>query len=124
TDCTMPPSGDGTSIVALSDSSAINGSSAFTVSPGLTKTSMIGTSLKSPMSGTRTSATPSGALVGDGGADTAAFGAVAAVAGVPVHTVQGSLRSVPSPYFLIAWSTISGLISPSSANALSAATTT
>ena len=36
-------------------------------------TSMIGTSLKSPMSGTRTSAIPAGALVGDGGATTAGF---------------------------------------------------
>ena len=36
-------------------------------------TSMIGTSLKSPMSGTRTSATPAGALVGAGGAVTAGF---------------------------------------------------
>src|SRR4051812_8769502 len=51
----VPPTGEGTSIVALSDSSEISGSSAFTVSPVLTNTSMIGMSLKSPMSGTRTS---------------------------------------------------------------------
>ena len=57
---TTPPSGAGTSIVALSDSSETSGSSAFTVSPALTKISMTGTSLKSPMSGTRTSATPAG----------------------------------------------------------------
>src|SRR5207248_8198287 len=50
-----PPMGDGTSIVALSDSSVINGSSGFTVSPLFTCTSITGTSLKSPMSGTRTS---------------------------------------------------------------------
>ncbi len=49
---TVPAAGEGTSIVALSDSSEISGSSAFTASPGLTKTWMIGTSLKSPMSGT------------------------------------------------------------------------
>src|SRR5437868_5489205 len=49
-----PPTGDGTSIVALSDSSEISGSSDFTVSPGFTNTSMIGMSLKSPMSGTLT----------------------------------------------------------------------
>ena len=52
---TTPATGDGTSIVALSDSSVISGSSSATVSPGETMTSMIGTSAKSPMSGTRTS---------------------------------------------------------------------
>ena len=51
----MPAAGDGTSIVALSDSSEMSGSSAFTVSPAFTNTSMIGMSLKSPMSGTWTS---------------------------------------------------------------------
>ena len=51
-----PAAGDGTSIVALSDSSVISGSSAATPRrPGETSTSMIGTSEKSPMSGTRTS---------------------------------------------------------------------
>ena len=38
-------------------------------------TSITGTSLKSPMSGTRTSAMPAGALVGAGGGDTVVFGA-------------------------------------------------
>src|SRR5262245_4924407 len=52
---TVPAAGDGMSIVALSDSSVTSGSSGLTLSPGLTSTSMIGTSLKSPMSGTRTS---------------------------------------------------------------------
>src|SRR5258708_170087 len=52
---TTPSTGDGTSIVALSDSSEMSGSSAFTVSPAFTNTSMIGMSLKSPMSGTLTS---------------------------------------------------------------------
>ena len=52
---TVPPPGAGTSIVALSDSSVINGSSALTASPSFTWISMIGTSLKSPMSGTLTS---------------------------------------------------------------------
>src|SRR4051812_38524300 len=52
---TVPAAGDGTSIVALSDSSVMSGSSSATVSPGDTMTSMIGTSAKSPMSGTRTS---------------------------------------------------------------------
>src|SRR5208282_1158755 len=52
---TTPAAGAGTSMVALSDSSVTSESSAFTVSPGLTKTSMTGTSLKSPISGTLTS---------------------------------------------------------------------
>ena len=46
-----PVRGDGTSIVALSDSSTINGSSSFIESPGFTSTSITGTSLKSPISG-------------------------------------------------------------------------
>src|SRR6267143_1199198 len=52
---TTPPAGDGTSIVALSDSSVRSGVSGATSSPGWTRISMTGTSLKSPMSGTRTS---------------------------------------------------------------------
>src|SRR5215468_12370505 len=55
---TIPAEGAGTSIVALSDSSVMSGSSAFTESPSLTKTSMIGTSLKSPISGTLTTVVP------------------------------------------------------------------
>ena len=54
---TVPASGEGTSMLALSDSSTINGSSAATVSPGETSTSITGTSVKSPMSGTLTSLT-------------------------------------------------------------------
>ncbi len=42
---TMPLLGDGTSMVALSDSSVTSESSALTVSPALTCTSMTGTSL-------------------------------------------------------------------------------
>src|SRR5207248_72128 len=52
---TTPADGDCTSIVALSDSSVISESSGFTASPGFTNTSITGTSLKSPMSGTFTS---------------------------------------------------------------------
>jgi hypothetical protein len=52
---TTPAAGEGTSIVALSDSSVISGSSGCTWSPGEARTSMTGTSEKSPMSGTRTS---------------------------------------------------------------------
>ena len=47
--------GAGTSMVALSDSRVISGSSTLTLAPGATCTSMIGMSLKSPMSGTRIS---------------------------------------------------------------------
>ena len=52
---TVPDAGAGTSRVALSDSNVSSGSSALTLSPVDTWTSMIGTALKSPMSGTRTS---------------------------------------------------------------------
>src|SRR5438105_1320846 len=62
---TVPADGAGTSIVALSDSSVTNGSSGFTASPGLTKTSMTGTSLKSPMSGTLTAIIPIGTPAAD-----------------------------------------------------------
>src|SRR5438105_2498087 len=55
TSLTIPADGEGTSIVALSDSSVTSESSALTVSPALTSTSMTGTSVKSPMSGTLTS---------------------------------------------------------------------
>src|SRR6266576_648355 len=93
--CTLPESGAGTSIVALSDSRVIRVSSALTVSSGFTCTSITGTSLKSPMSGTRTSAMPAGALVGAGGAATDVFGA-AAVAVAPVPVVSRSMMSAPS----------------------------
>ena len=55
---TVPPAGAGTSMVALSDSSVSSGSSALIASPSLTRISMIGTSLKSPMSGTVTCVVP------------------------------------------------------------------
>src|SRR5258708_3617977 len=52
TSFTMPACVEGTSIVALSLSSVTSASSLPMVSPGLTSSSMTGTSLKSPMSGT------------------------------------------------------------------------
>ena len=52
--------GTGTSIVALSDSRTTSGSSSATSSPAATSTSMMGTSVKSPMSGTLTSALTAG----------------------------------------------------------------
>ena len=63
TSAIAPAIGDGTSIVALSDSSVTSGCSAFTTSPGFTRISMIGTSLKSPISGTFTSIFATGALL-------------------------------------------------------------
>src|SRR5712671_295918 len=63
---TVPAAGEGTSIVALSDSSAMSGSSGFTASPGLTKTWITGTSLKSPMSGTLISSVLIGSPDSDG----------------------------------------------------------
>src|SRR3954462_1993948 len=53
----VPAPGDGISIEALSLSTEIRLCSGFTTSPGLTRISMTPTSLKSPMSGTRTSFT-------------------------------------------------------------------
>ena len=63
-------------------------------------TSMIGTSLKSPMSGTRTSATPAGALVGAGGALTAGFAASAAASAPSSSSVRiGAPWLTRSPSF-------------------------
>ena len=70
---TIPSDGDGTSVVALSDSMVMSDCSARTSSPGLTIISMTSTSLKSPMSGSLTSTrvpmicvTPSPDLVSPG----------------------------------------------------------
>ena len=52
---TIPPNGEGTSIDALSLSIVSRGSSADTVSPDLTKTSITSTSSNSPISGIKTS---------------------------------------------------------------------
>src|SRR5258705_65547 len=93
---TVPPRGAGTSIVALSDSSVTSASSGLTVSPGLTRISITGTSLKSPMSGTRTSATPAGALAGAGGDDTAVFGGAAGAAFCSVAPDSSTRIGLPS----------------------------
>jgi hypothetical protein len=52
---TIPAPGDGISMVALSDSRVTSDCSFEIASPGLTRTSMTSTFLKSPMSGTFTS---------------------------------------------------------------------
>src|SRR5580658_1307780 len=54
---TTPAAVEGTSMVALSDSSVRSGVSSSTLSPGFTSTSMTATSLKLPISGTCTSVT-------------------------------------------------------------------
>src|SRR5262249_38460484 len=58
-----PPTVDGTSIVAFSVSSVTSGASGSIFSPGLTSTSMMATSLKLPISGTRTSTRPAAAFM-------------------------------------------------------------
>src|SRR5512135_2989791 len=55
TSFTVPATGAGTSMVALSDSRVRMESSAFTLSPGFTITSITGTSWKPPISGILTS---------------------------------------------------------------------
>src|SRR5688500_17093709 len=109
-----PATGDGTSIVALSDSSVTSGSSILTMSPGFTKSSMTGMSLKSPMSGTRTStlapsggvavgpspgvsarpASPRGARSASGGEGAA--GAVAALLGAGAGAAAAGCGFAPS----------------------------
>src|SRR5574343_1644528 len=58
TSLTVPSTVQGTSIVALSDSSDAMASSILMLSPTLTNRSMTGTSEKSPISGTFISTTP------------------------------------------------------------------
>src|SRR5580658_8571156 len=80
TSCTTPAASAGTSIDAFSLSSVTSESFFLTRSPGLTSTSMTGTSLKSPMSGTRTStvdADDGAAGAASGGVSSAVLGAVA-----------------------------------------------
>src|ERR1700730_6747976 len=59
----IPPAVDGTSIVAFSVSSVTSGVSVSMLSPGLTRTSITATSLKLPMSGTRTSTRRTAAFI-------------------------------------------------------------
>ncbi len=102
---TTPACDDGISIDALSDSTVTRLCSAFTVSPGLTSSSMISTSLKSPMSGTFTSTNAMACLR------------------IRSYAYSGLIFSVLMPYFLIASATLAAGTLPSSASAFSAATT-
>src|SRR5262249_1794942 len=121
---TVPSAGAGTSIVALSDSNVTSGSSRLTLSPGLTITSMIGTSTKSPMSGTLTSviaamSPPATQVLATEARDPrnpAAHGAH--------QTVQGAGASVSILNVSIASVTLAAGISPSSASAFNAASAT
>src|SRR5437773_3336712 len=94
---TVPADGAGTSIVALSDSSVTSGSSGFTTSPGLTKTSMTGTSLKSPMSGTLTATAPVGPAA-EGACAACSFGlaSCAAVGAASLGLVAGAAAGAAS----------------------------
>ena len=88
----LPAAGDGTSIVALSDSSVTSGCSASTVSPAFTRTSMTGTSLKSPMSGTVMSIV---AALGDAGAAAALAGAAGAALAGAEAALAGAASARP-----------------------------
>src|SRR6202045_3973735 len=65
---------DGTSIVAFSVSRVTSGASGSMLSPGLTRTSMTVTSLKLPMSGTRTSTRCTAAFIAIGPSDFPGYG--------------------------------------------------
>src|SRR5437016_6129632 len=65
---------DGTSIVAFSVSSVPRGASGWMLSPGLTRTSITATSLKLPMSGTRTSTRRAAAFIAFGPSDFPGYG--------------------------------------------------
>ena len=97
----VPLAGEGTSKVAFSVSSVINGASVATVSPTLTMTSITSTSLKSPRSGTRISIGPA--------------------TREPAYTVTGLGLSGSMPNRAIAPRTVPTSRRPSSASAFSAA---
>ena len=100
---TVPPKGAGMSMAALSDSTVMMESSAARASPGFTMISMTSTSLKLPISGTRTS--------------------LMLIFSSP-YTFTGLARLASMPYFLMASAALPAGITPSSARALRAARTT
>ena len=86
---------DGISIEALSDSTVIRLCSTLTVSPSLTSTSITATSLKSPMSGTRTSTGPAAAAAAGAGAATDSGAAAQAQRGLqPVLAPKPGQRAL------------------------------
>ena len=76
-----PAADDGISIEALSDSTVTSDCSILMLSPTLANTSITVTSLKSPISGTRTSTGPPAAAAGAAGCTAAATDSVAACTG-------------------------------------------
>ncbi len=117
-------------MVALSDSSVTSESSAFTASPGLTNTSMTGTSLKSPMSGTLTSIVLMGTFLFCREPPNRldhfpVFAAALASRRKPsTHTVHGAGFATSMPYFFMASAVVAAGKAPSSASAFSAAIVT
>ena len=115
---TVPAAGEGMSMVALSDSTVISGSSSLTTSPGATWISMTGTSVKSPRSGTLTS-------VAVGTVTPWAVMPVTLIRAVmPGHTVDGSGLPISIPYREIASATVAAGIAASSAREARAARAT
>src|SRR5206468_2321516 len=100
-----PACDDGISIDALSLSTVTSDCSCFTVSPGLTKTSMTDTSAKSPMSGTTTSTVPPALLAlplagggwGEGGGGALGVGGGAAAASPAAASPWASSISTDAP---------------------------
>src|SRR5574343_492008 len=124
-----PACEDGISIEALSDSTVIRLCSTLMLSPGLTKTSMTATSLKSPMSGTRTSTGPVatgsarpglvealGAGASTGSARTGAEAAAGAAAPTPSASI--SRTTEPSLTLSPSW-TLSSLTRPACEDGIS-----
>src|SRR5574343_535400 len=124
-----PACEDGISIEALSDSTVIRLCSTLMLSPGLTKTSMTDTSLKSPMSGTCTSTGPAatgsartglvealGAGASTGSARTGAEAAAGAAAPAPSASI--SRTTEPSLTLSPSW-TLSSLTRPACEDGIS-----
>ena len=124
-----PPCDAGISIEALSLSTVIRLCSGLMVSPGLTKTSMTAMSLKSPMSGTRSSTTPplpaAGAACGAGdGAAAATCGScactgVGVLAGAAAPLADSSISSGDPSLTLSPSETLSSLTTPSALDGIS-----
>src|SRR5690554_7667015 len=116
---TLPPLGDGTSMLALSDSSVIRVSSGSMTSPSDTATSMISTASLPPISGTLMISLLKVALLPNRARNRRAKPALP-----PDQLVSGLGLLGSMPYFLIASATTLRSSSPRSASALSAATVT
>ena len=96
----------GISMDALSDSTVIRLCSTFTVSPTLTSSSITETSLKSPISGTRTSTGPDAAAPATGAAEAGAAATETGAAGADAAGAGASLGVETGPAAAPAASTI------------------